>query len=104
MMNITHKGCKFTEYAPKAFQRLREIFGIRNEDLLNSLDVDRILEHFNNQKFSEGRSGSFFTFTPDKKFILKTISYVEFSLLRNILIPYAEVTFHFNLYVKLKFY
>lgn len=41
-----------------------------------------------NQKFSDGRSGSFFVFSPDKRFILKTIPKHEFEALESLLPEY----------------
>ena len=44
-----------------------------------------------NQKFSDGRSGSFFVFSPDKRFILKTIPKHEFEALESLLPEYYRV-------------
>ncbi len=50
-----------------------------------SLDPETFMAKLSDQKFSEGRSGSFFVFSPDKKFIIKTINKDESELLISIL-------------------
>lgn len=53
---------------------------------------DKFLKSLDNQKFSEGKSGSFFCFSPDKSFILKTIPESEAILLKKILPSYYMVS------------
>lgn len=69
---------QFIEYAPKVFSYLRLIDEVPVKEL-----VDSLLPNSNQQglKKSEGRSGSFFIVTDDKKFILKTIAVEEAQLL-----------------------
>ena len=83
---------KFIAYAPSIFRRIREMDGISTETFLQAFDEEIILKSFHKHKFSEGRSGSFFIFTPDKKFILKTIPRAESTLLLHILRNYYSVS------------
>lgn len=76
---------KFIDYAPLVFMKLRELEGITPSDYLVSMEPNKFLVNLGNQKFSEGRSGSFFVFSPDKRFILKTIPESEALLLLKIL-------------------
>lgn len=42
------------------------------------------------EQISAGKSGSFFYYTPDSKYMLKTISHAEFNRLKEILNQYYE--------------
>ena len=57
-----------------------------------ALSPESFLGNLQNQKFSEGRSGAFFCFSPNKNFILKTISHSEANVLKEILPSYYQVT------------
>jgi hypothetical protein len=59
-----------------------------------SIQPELFLKSLSNQKFSEGRSGSFFCFSPDKCFIIKTIPESEAKLLNKILPAYYQVWHH----------
>ncbi|KAL6077846.1 PIPK domain-containing protein, variant 3 [Balamuthia mandrillaris] len=76
---------RFVDYSPLVFQELRRLDGITPQHYMNSLDPETFLASLDSQKFSEGRSGSFFCFSPDKCFIIKTISRSEAKLLVSIL-------------------
>ena len=74
--------CKFYDYAPKIFFNLRNIYGISNEDYLKSLGPENFLGNLiitKNKSLKElcssGKSGSFFYFSYDSKYLLKTIIY-----------------------------
>lgn len=75
-------------YAPHVFQAIRLLDGIGTEAFIRSFDEEQILIHLSSQKFSEGRSGSFFIFTPDRRFIIKTVPLNEAMLLIRVLRPY----------------
>ena len=81
----------FQDYAPKVFDRIRTLSGISRKDYLEELAPDMFLGNLNNQKFSEGRSGAFFCFSPNKNFILKTITKSEAKLLQSLLPTYYPV-------------
>lgn len=75
---------KFKDYCPQVFRSLRQIFGIDPADYLMSLTSKYILSELG----SPGKSGSFFYFSRDYKYIIKTIHHAEHKLLRHILRDY----------------
>ncbi|CAG8583546.1 7025_t:CDS:2, partial [Diversispora eburnea] len=77
---------KFKDYAPWVFRHLREFFSIDAADYLVSLTSKYILSELN----SPGKSGSFFYFSRDYRFIIKTIHHTEHKFLRKILKEYYE--------------
>jgi len=75
---------KVKEYFPEPFKILRRTEGISDSDLADSLTVRDNLESLDQRTSNPGgRSGSFFYFTADKKYILKTITFQELRILRN---------------------
>jgi hypothetical protein len=87
---------RFIDYSPYIFHVLRSIDRIDYASYLRSLAVTESISKLAQDgsiKVSEGRSGSFFTFTPDRRFIIKTITSSEALLLRSILLPYYRVCF-----------
>jgi hypothetical protein len=56
------------------FQKIRELDGIDSYDLLESLDVELNRKMVFKSGESAGLSGSFFFFSHDDKFIIKTLS------------------------------
>ena len=75
---------KFKDYAPWVFRRLRAKFHLDPADYLISLTSKYILSELG----SPGKSGSFFYFSRDYKYIIKTIHHAEHKLLRKILRDY----------------
>ena len=75
---------KFKDYSPWVFRHLRSIFGLDPADYLMSLTSKYILSELG----SPGKSGSFFYFSRDYKYIIKTIHHAEHKLLRKILKDY----------------
>nr|ODN87070.1 1-phosphatidylinositol-4-phosphate 5-kinase [Cryptococcus depauperatus CBS 7841] len=76
---------KFKDYAPWVFRELREEhFHLDPADYLLSLTAKYILSELG----SPGKSGSFFYFSRDYRFIIKTISHSEHKFLRSILKDY----------------
>ncbi|KAF2267618.1 SAICAR synthase-like protein [Lojkania enalia] len=75
---------KFKDYAPWVFRRLRTIFRLDPADYLVSLTSKYILSELG----SPGKSGSFFYFSRDYKYIIKTIHHAEHKFLRKILKEY----------------
>ena len=89
------KSCKFYDYAPKVFEKLRNIFGIENEFYLRSIGPEQLLGDIImgnlsslTQFCSSGKSGSLFYYSFNGRFILKTISQNEFFFFRQILKNY----------------
>jgi 1-phosphatidylinositol-4-phosphate 5-kinase len=77
---------KFKDYSPWVFRHLRTIFGLDPADYLMSLTSKYILSELG----SPGKSGSFFYFSRDYKYIIKTIHHAEHKLLRKILREYYK--------------
>ncbi|KAL9111544.1 MAG: hypothetical protein Q9227_004032 [Pyrenula ochraceoflavens] len=75
---------KFKDYAPWVFRHLRAKFRLDPADYLMSLTSKYILSELG----SPGKSGSFFYFSRDYKYIIKTIHPAEHKLLRKILRDY----------------
>lgn len=76
---------KFKDYAPWVFRELREDhFHLDPADYLLSLTAKYILSELG----SPGKSGSFFYFSRDYRFIIKTIHHTEHKFLRSILKDY----------------
>ncbi|KAH0063273.1 SAICAR synthase-like protein, partial [Aureobasidium melanogenum] len=75
---------KFKDYAPWVFRHLRHKFGLDPADYLVSLTSKYILSELG----SPGKSGSFFYFSRDYKYIIKTIHHAEHKFLRKILRDY----------------
>ncbi|RYO73917.1 hypothetical protein DL766_009278 [Monosporascus sp. MC13-8B] len=75
---------KFKDYAPWVFRHLRALFRLDPADYLMSLTGKYILSELG----SPGKSGSFFYFSRDYKYIIKTIHHGEHRFLRKILKQY----------------
>jgi len=75
---------KFKDYSPWVFRHLRTKFGLDPADYLMSLTSKYILSELG----SPGKSGSFFYFSRDYKYIIKTIHHGEHRFLRHILRDY----------------
>lgn len=75
---------KFKDYAPWVFRHLRNIFQLDPADYLVSLTSKYILSELG----SPGKSGSFFYFSRDYKYIIKTIHHAEHKFLRKVLREY----------------
>lgn len=69
---------KFKDYCPEVFRELRALFGLDPADYLVSLTSKYILSELN----SPGKSGSFFYYSRDYKYIIKTIHHSEHIHLR----------------------
>ncbi|KAI1377879.1 SAICAR synthase-like protein [Hypoxylon crocopeplum] len=77
---------KFKDYAPWVFRHLRALFRLDPADYLMSLTGKYILSELG----SPGKSGSFFYFSRDYKYIIKTIHHAEHKFLRKVLKDYYE--------------
>ncbi|KAI8346156.1 hypothetical protein BD560DRAFT_338729 [Blakeslea trispora] len=77
---------KFKDYAPWVFRSLRDKFCVDPADYLISLTSKYILSELG----SPGKSGSFFYYSKDYRFIIKTIHYTEHKFMRKILKEYHQ--------------
>lgn len=77
----------FNDYAPLVFRFLREKFGISEDSYKNSIkgDTNAMIE-----KFTEGASGSFFYFSEDGRYIVKTLTKGEAEFLITLLPYYTD--------------
>lgn len=75
---------KFKDYAPWVFRHLRAHFGLDPADYLMSLTAKYIVSELG----SPGKSGSFFYFSRDYRYIIKTIHHSEHKMLRKVLKDY----------------
>ncbi|TKA74854.1 hypothetical protein B0A55_05327 [Friedmanniomyces simplex] len=75
---------KFKDYAPWVFRHIRTSFRIDPSEYLVSLTAKYILSELG----SPGKSGSFFYFSRDYKYIIKTIHHAEHKFLRRVLKDY----------------
>ena len=70
----------FTDYAPNTFNHIRRLFQIDNDEYIRSIGPNRLMSSLMlgemssfTELTSQGKSGSFFYYTPDGKYMLKTI-------------------------------
>ena len=94
-VKFARNSYKFTDYAPVVFHRIRKLYGISNSQYTKSLGVEKIVQSLMANEFSSlsgqcssGKSGSFFFYSEDGKFMLKTITISEYELLRKALPDY----------------
>ncbi|CAG9334402.1 unnamed protein product [Blepharisma stoltei] len=92
---VKQKTYKLRDYAPSIFERIRRFFGISAYDYVKSLGVEKIMNSLMVNEFSSlegqcssGKSGSFFYFSDDGKYILKTLKREEYLFLKKILPDY----------------
>jgi 1-phosphatidylinositol-4-phosphate 5-kinase len=81
---------RFCEYAPLVFGAVRELCGVDDAHFKAAFDPQQFFANPANLKFSDGRSGSFFGFSPDRRFIIKTVDSAEFDLLLRALPAYCR--------------
>ena len=71
---VINEDVQITEYAPRAFAFLRSLDEISNDDIKKSLSPELNRDMVFKAGESQGKSGSFFFFSHDKKFIIKTMT------------------------------
>ncbi|CAG9333428.1 unnamed protein product [Blepharisma stoltei] len=95
--SVQSKMCKFRDYSPFIFERIRRRYGISANQYIKSLGVDMIMSSLLQSEFSSlvglmssGKSGSFFYYSDDGKYVVKTMTRDEYVFLRKILPEYYE--------------
>ena len=88
-INLNRK-VKIKRYAPEAFNRICKLSNVKEEYLLESLDPSKNIKQIQNAGLGAGASGSFFFFTNDHRFIMKTMSLGEVKQMVRILPAYLE--------------
>ncbi|KAJ3036745.1 Phosphatidylinositol-4-phosphate 5-kinase [Rhizophlyctis rosea] len=81
---------KFKDYAPWVFRMIRESFHVDPAEYLLSLTGKYVLSELG----SPGKSGSFFYYSQDYRFIIKTIHHSEHKFMRKILKHYYHHICH----------
>lgn len=88
---------RFIDYAPMVFQRIRSSFGIHQDDYLRSVGPEQLLGNMVlgnlsslSELSSEGKSGAFFYYTADGKYMMKTVTPKEHQLLKRMLKKYYD--------------
>ena len=79
-----------TELAPTIFENLRQRDGISRQDIQASFDPLRNLKAISNAGESQGKSGSFFFFSGDKRFIIKTMTKSDLETFKKIFRQYVR--------------
>jgi hypothetical protein len=74
-----NEDIEVTEYAPDVFSFLRQKDGFENEDLALSLNPESNKDKVFKAGESQGKSGSFFFFSDDQRFIIKTMTDSDFN-------------------------
>ena len=101
LTNFFSRNIRIIEYAPEIFANILRFDKIGKEQIIKSFNViDNILK-LSSFKGSEGKSGSIFFETHDKKFIVKTIREDELFSLINSLITQYYTLFSSNVYSNL---
>lgn len=88
---------KFIDFAPLVFRWIRHLFGVTEEEYKLALSIEQVFGGLVlgrlttlSGKSSDGKSGSFFFFSHDERFLLKTISTAERETLLRILPNYVK--------------
>ena len=95
---------KFNEYLPEIFSSIRNSAGLTNKILLDSLDPNLNKSSLLRVTEGEGKSGSFFFFTHDKRFIIKIIQLEDKRNIRKMIKNFAEHLKHNPKTLLLKIY
>ena len=80
---LSPKSFKFKEYAPVAFAYLRRMFGVNEVDFLMSVCGNANFIEF----VSNAKSGQFFFYSSDGKYMIKTMTNAESKFLRRSELP-----------------
>ena len=87
----SHHDFRFRDYSPLVFRQIRERFGVMTPDYLLSLTSEYVLV----EMFTNSKSGSFFFYSSDYRFILKTCTKREAGFLMSALPQYhAHLSAH----------
>eukprot|EP01038_Epipyxis_sp_PR26KG_P016219 gene16219-22064_t len=83
-LTSTYNEFRFRDFLPKSFMKLKQLYGITIQDYIKSFTK------IENEKFSEGRSGSFMFHTSDLNYIVKSMSLSDVQSLKSILKEYIH--------------
>jgi len=86
-----------TEFAPQIFKSIRDSDGLMVDEILSSLSLQHNRQAIFSAEESQGKSGSFFFFSENGRYLIKTINDEEKSVLLNQLLPdYSSHLFNTN--------
>lgn len=88
-----------TEYAPDVFAHMRSLDGFNNSNIKDSLrpDIEGNQKAIFKSGEGMGKSGSFFFFSHDENFLIKTMTINDFKAFKTLFQYYFE---HINIYPK----
>ena len=89
--SASYRSFTFVDIKPKLFALLRGVFGVSTEAYMESFKIENAADVESSgmlEKFTEGKSGSFFYFTRDYRYIIKTITPSEEAFLKKLLYSY----------------
>jgi hypothetical protein len=84
------QGCQITAYAASLFQRVRLADGINFQRLFMSLDYKKNRNQIFSSGEASGASGSFFFFSHDRRFIVKTMTQTELVFMEKLIPDYYK--------------
>lgn len=79
-----------TEYAPALFKAIRDQDKVTDDQIQESLNTEKNISQVFKAKESAGKSGSFFFFSHDKKFLIKTMNERELKVFLDALPDYLS--------------
>ncbi|CEL92023.1 unnamed protein product [Vitrella brassicaformis CCMP3155] len=86
---------RFIDYAPFVFRKIRERFGVDADEYLRSVGPEQLMGNMVlgnlsslSELSSEGKSGAFFYYTADGRFMIKTMTPAEARFFRSLLKDY----------------
>lgn len=89
------KICRFVDYAPLTFRKIRKLFGINESLYLKSLGPDRLLASLvqgdiesMTSMISQGKSGAVFYTSSDGQYMIKSVHKREFKFMLGLLRDY----------------
>jgi hypothetical protein len=87
----------FYSFAPYVFAEIRKLYKIDSDSFLSSIGADSLINNLirgevkaYRELFSTGKSGSFFFYSVDGKYVVKTLRADEYSFLKSILMNYHK--------------
>ena len=85
-----YEDIKVYDYGYKIFHKLRDLDGITSEMINESFDIDLNIQSCKDAGESTGKSGSFFFFSYDRRFIIKTMFQEELELFLEHIVDYLK--------------
>lgn len=83
-------NCEILSSYEDMFNDILEMDGLSQESIIESLDIDRNHKQIFRAQEGAGASGSFFFFSYDHRFIIKTLAQDEVKLMDDIIVDYMN--------------